>query len=509
MPGNNEILPFCPTDSGTNLLTQAEYLAATDRTTGNAPGIASLELVNKALRQSSIVAAAVAQFIADLQADDVVDDLSVPTLASMLSTAVKAAAYGAVTTVNLANSPFVLTADDVGLVLLDATAGNVSVTLPAVTAFDAPMEFMFVRIDATANTATVNRAGADTFLGGATSFTLSGQSDYRVVAGDATSVWVTVGAQSNANSSEIQPITATVAASALTLGHAGAVPISYRNPSLASGAVTRVTGGALSLVVPSGATLGSIAATPFRLWLAKVLDAGVEYLAVMNTQVVTGTDVDIVPVTEDRLISTTAMSAAADSAGVWYSEAAHANCPMRLVGYVEMTQAAAGTYATAPSVIQGAYPGLPKPGERLQLIARQNATFTSTGTIINYNNTIPAVTDGVLVNTCAVVARSAVNIIRAWSDGQYGTNLSGLVGGLAIFADAVCKKARAFKFYDSGDIHTESFFAQWQAGSTASVTVQHRAGQNSANSLFFNGNNATRLLGGAQSINLFVEEIQA
>jgi len=35
----NEILKFCDTNTGTNLLTQSEYDADTQRTTGNQPGL--------------------------------------------------------------------------------------------------------------------------------------------------------------------------------------------------------------------------------------------------------------------------------------------------------------------------------------------------------------------------------------------------------------------------------------------------------------------------------------
>lgn len=70
----NEILPFCPTDTGTNLLTQAEYLATSQRTNGNQPGIASAKLVNKAIRQSAFIAAQFAQYISNVLNQDVLDN---------------------------------------------------------------------------------------------------------------------------------------------------------------------------------------------------------------------------------------------------------------------------------------------------------------------------------------------------------------------------------------------------------------------------------------------------
>jgi hypothetical protein len=96
--------------------------------------------------------------------------------------------------------PTALTADDAGVVLIDATADNVTVTLPAANAVaGVPLSFEFVRLDATANTVTVNRAGADTFVGGATSFTLTERGAQRTVAADAVSKWATI-ASSNTGS---------------------------------------------------------------------------------------------------------------------------------------------------------------------------------------------------------------------------------------------------------------------------------------------------------------------
>lgn len=98
-----------------------------------------------------------------------------------------------VTTVNFANTPFVLTADHAGLVIMDATAGNISATLPAANVLaNTPASFRFVRSDATVNTATVNSAGADTFLDVTTSFTLSGRGDFKGLSADAASKWLPV-----------------------------------------------------------------------------------------------------------------------------------------------------------------------------------------------------------------------------------------------------------------------------------------------------------------------------
>lgn len=70
----NDFVPFCPTDTGTNLLSQADYLASPDLSIGNQPGVASSKLNNKVLRQSSFVAACLAQFLANTTGQNVLDD---------------------------------------------------------------------------------------------------------------------------------------------------------------------------------------------------------------------------------------------------------------------------------------------------------------------------------------------------------------------------------------------------------------------------------------------------
>ena len=85
----NQILPFASTDTGTNLLTQAEYTADAQRTTGNQPGIARSKLVNKSLRQASLLAAGLAEFIADYQSNNVTDSLTPQNIADYLLAALQ------------------------------------------------------------------------------------------------------------------------------------------------------------------------------------------------------------------------------------------------------------------------------------------------------------------------------------------------------------------------------------------------------------------------------------
>ena len=146
--------------------------------------------------------------------------------------------------------------------------------------------------------------------------------------------------------SKICPISASVAANALTCTLNPTI-LDFRNTPLTSGTInTRTVATAISVVVPSTATLGTVSAQQSRLVLLALDNAGTVELAVVN--IAGGTNLD-----ETTLISTTAISAAATAANVVYSTTARTSLPFRVVGYVESTQATAGTWATAPSTIQG------------------------------------------------------------------------------------------------------------------------------------------------------------
>ena len=144
----------------------------------------------------------------------------------------------------------------------------------------------------------------------------------------------------------IQPITASVATSALTCTLNPTI-LNFRNTPLTSGTInTRTVAAAISVVVPSTATLGTVSTIQSRLAVIALDNAGAVELAIAN--IAGGNNLD-----ETTLISTTAISAAATSASVVYSTTARTSLPFRVVGYIESTQATAGTWATAPSTIQG------------------------------------------------------------------------------------------------------------------------------------------------------------
>ncbi|ODB39614.1 hypothetical protein A9L43_16065 [Pseudomonas mosselii] len=130
----NNFLPFGGA-AGANVLTQADYAALAARTTGFVSGTANSAQLNKVWRQSSIISAAVAQFIADISGQDAIDDGSTATLVANLKSAVSAQSISVVGTarnlkmvVPSASNTATLTADEI---IVESTLGGLCYRLPS------------------------------------------------------------------------------------------------------------------------------------------------------------------------------------------------------------------------------------------------------------------------------------------------------------------------------------------------------------------------------------------
>lgn len=145
---------------------------------------------------------------------------------------------------------------------------------------------------------------------------------------------------------QIQSVNASVAANALTVT-LNATALEFRSTTLTSGTSTLVTmGSSVSLTVPTLATLGTVSTYASRLALIALNNAGTVELGIVNLS--GGLNLD-----ETSLISTTAISSSATSASVIYSNTSRSNVAFRVVGFIDITEATAGTWATAPTLVQG------------------------------------------------------------------------------------------------------------------------------------------------------------
>ncbi|WP_150294772.1 hypothetical protein [Pseudomonas extremaustralis] len=160
---------------GANVSTQAEYAALAARSNGFSAGTAVSKQLNKAWRQSSVMAATLAQFISDQSGNDVLDDGNLATIQTNLGLAIKAAVasgvpYATQAQVNAGSSnttvvnPKTLSAatQAQAFTAFTATGSAPSFVLtptPAITAYAAPQRFQVTFSAAGGATPTINVSG--------------------------------------------------------------------------------------------------------------------------------------------------------------------------------------------------------------------------------------------------------------------------------------------------------------------------------------------------------------
>ena len=164
---------------------------------------------------------------------------------------------------------------------------------------------------------------------------------------DETNGWLEIQRKASGAPPQIRTVGASVAANALTVSLAPAT-IDFRSASINNGAVnTRNVASMLSLIVPNGATLGTVNAVSARIAILALYGPVSVELGVINTA--GGVNLD-----ETGVVNTTAISAASNASNVIYSAIARAGIPYRVVGFLDSTQPTAGAWSTLPTTVQGA-----------------------------------------------------------------------------------------------------------------------------------------------------------
>lgn len=234
---------------------------------------------------------------------------------------------------------------------------------------------------------------------------------------------------------DLQPITASVGSNALTIT-LNPTNLDFRSATLGSGTVnTRNVPAAISVVVSSGSTLGTANGVAARLAVLAIDNAGTVELAVVNMAGLASY------LDESTLISTTAEGGAggADTAGTIYSTSARSNVAFRVVGYIECTQATAGTWATAPSKIQGAGGLLgPLDGGRSELFA---AVTLTNQTSVDFTN-IPADVNEIVMTLAAGSTNGTANMLVQLIASSVET--SGYTGGVSNTSPAITNNSTGF-----------------------------------------------------------------
>lgn len=220
-------------------------------------------------------------------------------------------------------------------------------------------------------------------------------------------------------------LSASAAASALTINlttQAGATPsatnpvlIPFRSTTLATGTVvwTAVTG-ALSIVINSGATLGtSNSNVPFRVWIFAEYNSGTPELAVATCSLVSTAVMYACQSWETNRVTSTTITGLATAAGTLYATTGVASDAVRIIGYCDFASglATAGAWVSACTTLQAFGPGVPRPGAVVQgpLVATSSTTAQSTGT-----------TKVQATPTQAITPSATMNLIHVHVDGSFG-----------------------------------------------------------------------------------------
>lgn len=246
-------------------------------------------------------------------------------------------------------------------------------------------------------------------------------------------------------------IVASVAANALTISIKGfdgndpsssnVVSIPFRSVTPSSGDIEVLTiTSATSFVVSSGSTLGTTNAVPASLVVVGFNDAGTFRLGIINPA--NG------KLVLDGIGSSTAEGGAgsADSAGVFYTSTAVSAKSYAVVGNIQITQAVAGTWVTAPSSVQTS----DSSSVAIDTISSGLPVSVSRA-ILKYKGTAPRSIQGGS-NISTVTPNGAGDFTIVMSEPMPDTNytIAGSVGGSGVFGwrtfdDAMPRTTTSFR----------------------------------------------------------------
>jgi hypothetical protein len=179
--------------------------------------------------------------------------------------------------------------------------------------------------------------------------------------------------------------------------------------------VIKVTA-ALSVTIPTSSTMGFSNATPGRIWITAINNAGTVSLAVINCLTATSTATTIFPLAGWGIVNTVALGGPSNSSGVFYSTVANSSVPYSVLGYATYeagsTLGTAGTWNANPSRMELYRHGVPLPGQVVQSLYTQNGTLANTTNTYVVSATAPVPSGGLSVASQAIVPTSSANQLR-------------------------------------------------------------------------------------------------
>lgn len=281
------------------------------------------------------------------------------------------------------------------------------------------------------------------------------------------------------------------------------VSIKFRSATLTdSKPVTRDITGALSIALPSGATLGFTAAEAGRIYVWALDNAGTVMLGLSRTA-------DIYP--ETNLITAVDIGTGSDSASVMYVTSHTDSLPVRCIGYVEITTGGtAGEWDNAPTKVQVMHNGVKRTGDVVQRVFYSTGDAVGGAGTIPTDDTIPAITEGQEVMTSTITATSAINKVFVEVVALIGISTAGNLS-MTLFQDSsACLKATDIGVAGSDrDVFTMNYSGI--IGTVSASVFRVRIGGNTGNVYLnsFSGSAASRAFGGVAASSITITEVMA
>lgn len=286
------------------------------------------------------------------------------------------------------------------------------------------------------------------------------------------------------------------------------VSVPFRNATIATGdfSVINVTA-ASSLVVPDTALLGTTNSVAFRLWIVGFNDAGTFRLGVINCL----SGMNIYPLKDDALASSTAVGTGSDSAQVIYTGSAVTTKALRVLGFADWSAglATAGTWSSGPTKVQLFGPGVPLPGQVVQSVRTDTGAVATGTTTLPVDDTIPQNTEGDQYMTQAITPTSTANLLHVIAEAMVSSDQASSHLQGALFQDSTAGALKANDMFQAGAQGMVKIRLDHRmlAATVSATTFKTRVGGNNAGTTTFNGRGGARVYGGVMNSFMQVDEI--
>ena len=287
------------------------------------------------------------------------------------------------------------------------------------------------------------------------------------------------------------------------------VRVTFRSSTDSDGSLVTVTvTSATTMTFSSGSTIGMTSGQAARIWVGLLYSSGSVEICAWNPYNATA-QCSLKAFTPNTDVTTTAEgSGTATSTQVLYSANARTSVPFVMLGFIEISEATAGVWATAPTVVQTYREGMRKTGDIIQSFHTPSGAVATGTTIMPSDDTIPQNTEGDQYLSQAIVPTSAINLLKISSLLHFGHSAGGNVF-IGLFQDSVAGAlAVGGRYIPNADTLGQVLVRhQRLAGTISSATFKIRCGCGTAGTLTINGVGTARLMGGVFESFLSIEEV--